>query len=177
MTEDILFDNIYVGHSEEDAKKLAAETFDVKKPLEEAESKKSTKLDDDEEEPKSFKEDPVSFIRQKVLDFVDVAKVDPVFAFKSQPETGAAIVAAFTTFLGVILSLIGVIGSAQKPVTKVCALYVLDDIPRSDLSFLHQSSKKTDAPTPDDKKKTEAAPVAPAGGEKKEDTPVKKRKN
>ena len=33
MTEDILFDNLYVGHSVEDAKKLAAETFEVKKPL------------------------------------------------------------------------------------------------------------------------------------------------
>ena len=122
MTEDILFDNIYVGHSEDDAKKLAAETFDVKKPLEEAENKKATKIDEEDEEPKTFKEDPVAFIRQKVLDFVEVAKVDPVFAFKSQPETGAAIVAAFTTFLGVILSLIGVIGAAQKPITKVCAL-------------------------------------------------------
>lgn len=38
-----------------------------------------------------------------------------------------------------------------------------------------QSSKKTDAPTPDDKQKKETAPVAPAGDEKK-DTPVKKRK-
>ena len=119
MTEDILFDNIYVGHSEEDAKKLAAETYDIKKPLEEAESKTAAKVDDEDDEPKSFKEDPVSFIRQKVFDFIDVAKEDPVFAFKSQPETGAAIVAAVTTLLGVVLSLVGVIGSAQKPVTKV----------------------------------------------------------
>ena len=38
-----------------------------------------------------------------------------------------------------------------------------------------KSTKKTDAPTADDKSKTETAPVAPAGGEQKE-TPVKKRK-
>jgi len=34
MTEDILFDNIYVGHSVDDAKALAAETFDIKHSLE-----------------------------------------------------------------------------------------------------------------------------------------------
>jgi hypothetical protein len=39
-----------------------------------------------------------------------------------------------------------------------------------------QSSKKTDAPSPDDKKKINTAPVAPAGGEKKEEGGVKKRK-
>jgi hypothetical protein len=37
------------------------------------------------------------------------------------------------------------------------------------LTLHEQSSKKTDAPTPDDTKKTETAPVAPAGGEKKKD--------
>lgn len=41
--------------------------------------------------------------------------------------------------------------------------------------FVVQSTKKTDAPTPDDKKKEEKAPVA-AAGDKKTDTPVKKRK-
>ena len=129
MTEDILFDNIYVGHSEEDANKLKADTFDIKKPLEEAENK--AKIEDEDVEPATFKEDPVSFIRQKVFDFVDVAKVDPVFAFKSQPETGAAIVAAFTTFLGVLLSLIGIIGSAQKPVAKVRHFCFFSPLPRS----------------------------------------------
>ena len=48
MTEDILFDNIYVGHSEEDAKAFAAETFDVKKPLEESANAKPA-ADDDED--------------------------------------------------------------------------------------------------------------------------------
>ena len=38
-----------------------------------------------------------------------------------------------------------------------------------------QSTKKTDAVTPDDKKKTETAPVAPAGEEKKEESKLKNR--
>ncbi|KAF9447037.1 Calreticulin-domain-containing protein [Macrolepiota fuliginosa MF-IS2] len=154
MTEDILFDNLYVGHSVEDAKKLAAETFEIKKPLETKADKPET-TDEDEDEA-TFKDDPVSFIRSKVLNFVDDVKEDPIGAFKSQPETGAALAAALFTILGMLGAFLGLIGGAQKPVVT-------------------QSTKKTDAPTPDDKKKTEAAPVAAAGEDKKDDG-LKKRK-
>ena len=34
MSEDILFDNLYVGHSVEDARKFAEDTYFVKKALE-----------------------------------------------------------------------------------------------------------------------------------------------
>ena len=118
MTEDILFDNIYVGHSVEDAKSFAAETFDVKKPLESAKPKK----DDDEEDDLTFSEDPISFIREKVLDFVELAKIDPLFAFKSHPETGGALAAALLTVFGMIGVLFGLVGGNQKPVVKVCIL-------------------------------------------------------
>ena len=37
MQSDILFDNIYIGHSVEDAEKLKVETFDVKHAIEKAE--------------------------------------------------------------------------------------------------------------------------------------------
>ena len=66
MTEDILFDNIYVGHSVEDAKTFATETFEVKKPLEAAIDKATDPLDLDDELP-SWKADPIAFIRQKVF--------------------------------------------------------------------------------------------------------------
>ncbi|CAK5280364.1 unnamed protein product [Mycena citricolor] len=155
MTEDILFDNIYVGHSPEDAKALAAQTFDIKKPLEAAVAK--PKVDDDEDEEEvSFKQDPMAFIRNKVFAFIDLAKIDPVVAFKTQPETGGALIAALITLFGMIGALFGLVGAGQKPITK--------------------SSKKTDAPTADDKKSKAAAPVAPAGGEKKDESSVKKRK-
>ncbi|THH17019.1 hypothetical protein EW146_g3722, partial [Bondarzewia mesenterica] len=154
----ILFSNIYVGHSVEDAKKFAAETFQVKKALEKA----ASSVDEEEEESVvgSFTENPVAFIRQKVFTFLDVAKVDPVFAFKSQPETGTALVGVVLTFFGMIGALFGLVGSQQKPVIKVRVM----------------SSKKTDAPTPDDKDKKEKEPVATAGGEKKDESTVKKRK-
>ncbi|KIY65966.1 Calreticulin-domain-containing protein [Cylindrobasidium torrendii FP15055 ss-10] len=152
MTEDILFDNIYVGHSVEDAKKFAAETFDVKKPLEAAKPKKD---EDDDEDDIPFTQDPVGYIRDRVLDFVDLAKLDPVLAFKTQPETGGAILVTAFTLIGMIGVLLGLVGGGSKPVVK--------------------SSKKTDAPTADDKKSKDAAPVAPAGG-KKDETSAKKRK-
>jgi len=155
MTEDILFDNIYVGHSAEFAKKLAAETFEIKKPLETAADKSET--DDEEEEKISFKDDPVSFIRSRVLSFIEAAKANPLEAFKSQPETGAALVFALFTLFGMFGALINIIGGAQKPVVT-------------------KSSKKTDAVTPDDKAKTETAPVSAAGEKKEEDGTIKKRK-
>ncbi|KAJ7116809.1 Calreticulin family-domain-containing protein [Mycena crocata] len=155
MTEDILFDNIYVGHSPEDAKAFAAETFEIKKPLENAASKPDADDDDDDSEV-SFKEDPVAFIRQKVFTFIDLAKLDPLLAFKSHPETGVALAGALLTLFGMLGALFGLVGAGQKPITK--------------------SSKKTDAPSPDDKKTKDSAPVAAAGGEKKDESSVKKRK-
>ncbi|KAJ7658408.1 Calreticulin family-domain-containing protein [Mycena rosella] len=150
MTEDILFDNIYIGHSPEDAKAFAAETFDIKKPLESAAAKPEIEEDDEEAGTGSFQEDPMAFIRQKVFKFVDLAKLDPLLAFKTHPETGVALVGALLTLFGMFGALFGLVGAGQKPITK--------------------SSKKTDAPSPDDKKTKEAAPVAPAGGEKKDES-------
>lgn len=151
MTEDILFSNIYIGHSVDDAKAFAAETFDVKKPLESAAEKAALPEEEDTESP-SFKEDPIGFIRQRVFDFIDAVKSDPLTAFKTQPETGAALAAALFTLFGMLGALLGLVGGSQKPI-------------------ITKSKKKTE--TPSSKK---AAPVAPAGEDKKEDnTGVKKR--
>ena len=124
MTEDILFDNIYVGHSAEDAKKLATETFEIKKPLEVA-ADKPLAGDDDEEEKVSFKDDPVGFLRNRVLSFIEAARANPLEAFKSQPETGAVLVFALFTLFGMFGALVNIIGGAQKPVvTKVGDFYL-----------------------------------------------------
>lgn len=117
MTEDILFDNIYVGHSIEDAKAFAKETFEVKKPLESAAAKVADKLDEDE--TVSFREDPVAFIRQKIFAFVDLVQIDPILALKTHPETGAALAGVVFTLFGMIGALFGLIGAQQKPITKV----------------------------------------------------------
>jgi len=150
MTEDIVFDNIYVGHSAEDAKKLAATTFEVKKPLEVA-ADKPANVDDDEEEQVSFKADPVSFIRTRVISFIEAAKENPLEAFKAQPETGAALIGALFSLFGMLGAMFNIIGGAQKPVVT-------------------KSTKKTEAPST----KTDAAPVSSAIDSKKDE--LKKRK-
>lgn len=128
MTEDILFDNLYVGHSVEDAKAFAAETFEVKKPLETALEKSSLPEDEADESAVSFKEDPINFIRQKVLVFIDAAKEDPISAFKTQPETGAALAAALFTLFGMVGALLGLVGGQQKPIiTKVGDNVIMSD--------------------------------------------------
>lgn len=119
MTEDILFDNLYVGHSLEDAQAFAAATFEVKKPLEVAADKPVADEEDDDETP-SFKEDPIAFIRQKVLAFVEAARVDPLGAFKDDPQVGLALAGAVFTLFGMLGVVFGIIGGNQKPVvTKV----------------------------------------------------------
>jgi hypothetical protein len=123
MTEDILFNNIYVGHSVEDAKALAAETFDVKKPLEVAQNK--VDFEDDITSEVSFKEDPVGFVREKVFTFIDLAKIDPVAALKSQPETGAGLAIALFTLFGMLGGLLGLVGSQTQPITKVCIIWYI----------------------------------------------------
>ena len=50
MQNNILFDNIYIGHSEEDAKKFAEETWVIKHKIEkEAEDKEFQKVADTKE--------------------------------------------------------------------------------------------------------------------------------
>lgn len=136
MTEDILFDNLYIGHSVEDAKALAKETFDVKKPLEVAIDKPATSDDEEDDSTVSFKEDPIGYIREKAITFIDAAKEDPIAAFKTQPETGAALGAAFFTVLGMIAALFGVIGGSSPAVVQVCVLAVI--IPDSDSHLFNQ---------------------------------------
>jgi hypothetical protein len=156
-TEDILFSNIYIGHSIEDAATFAEETFHVKRPLEVAEEKEREKvLEDDSEVSVSFRENPVEYVRQKVFKFIDLVKVDPLLAFKTQPETGLGLVGALFTLFGMLGALVGLVGGSQKPITK--------------------SPKKKDDEKKEEKK-PETDPVASkASGVKVDDAGLTKRK-
>lgn len=154
MTEGILFDDIYVGHSIKDAEVLRAETWEIKHTLEEA-AKATPDVEDAKEIPE-FAVDPAGFVRAKIGVFLDDARENPVGAITSHPETAAGLFGAVVLFFSLLGALFGLVGAGQKPIPKA-------------------SSKKTDAPTPDDKK-DEKGPVAPAGGEKKDESTVKKRK-
>lgn len=112
MQNDILFNNIYIGHSVEDAEKLRKETFDVKRPVEAAQEEAAKP----KEEPKGaqpsvgFKEDPVTFVREKVDYFIGLAKEDPVHAVKQVPEVAGGLGAVLVTM---ILMIVGAIGASS----------------------------------------------------------------
>jgi len=120
MQSDILFDNIYIGHSLEDATALAAETFDKKhvaeKAIEEAEKPK------DAEKPRSpndlkFLDDPVHYAKEKLDLFLTIAKQDPIQAAKFVPEVPAAIGTLLVSVIA-IFGLVAMGGSAPEPVKK-----------------------------------------------------------
>lgn len=120
MQSDILFDNIYIGHSEEDAEKLRKETFDVKLPIEEAQEE-SSKPKPEVPEPNtsvSFKEDPVTFVREKLDHFVRLAKEDPVTAVKTVPDVAGGLAVLLLTSILLIVGAIGSSSPAPAPEKK-----------------------------------------------------------
>ena len=120
MQSDILFDNIYIGHSVEDAEKLQAETYDVKKAIEAAEEEAS-KPPPAKESPKSpmdlkFLDDPIHYVREKVDLFWAIAKNDPVEAVKALPEVAGGIGALAVTIIALF---VGIVGVSSAPPAKV----------------------------------------------------------
>jgi calnexin len=120
MQNDILFDNIYIGHSVEDAEKLAKETFHVKHAVEKslADADKP-KHDDKPSSPSDLKflDDPVTYVREKLDLFVTIAQKDPIEAIKFVPEVAGGIGAVLVTFVALLLALVGA-GSSSPAVKK-----------------------------------------------------------
>ena|SRR2546421_10734223 len=124
MQNDILFDNIYIGHSVEDAEKLKAETFDIKHPIEKQEEEASKpKIDD---MPKSssdlkFMDDPVNYVKKKLDLFLTMAKTDPVQAVKFVPEVAGGIGALFVALIAVVIGAVSMGGASAPPQVKKAA--------------------------------------------------------
>ena len=116
MQNDILFDNIYIGHSIDDAEKLKAETFDLKHPAEKAEEEANKPKPKDT--PKSpsdlvFKDDPVLYVKEKLNLFIEIAKRDPVEAVKFVPEVAGGIGVIAVTIFAILASVL--LGSGAAP--------------------------------------------------------------
>lgn len=117
MQNDIMFDNIYIGHSVEDAEKFADETFNEKHPIEQL-----VELADapkEEDKPKSptdiaFLEDPINYVKEKLDLFITIAKSDPVEAIKLVPEAAGGILAVFITFIALLIGIV-TIGTTTTP--------------------------------------------------------------
>ena len=130
MQSDILFDNIYIGHSIEDATQLKNATFDIKTKIEAAEEAASKPKPS--EPPKapgetSFKEDPVNYIREKVDLFYSIAKNDPVQAVKMLPEVAGGIGALIVTVVALIIGIVTMSTGSTPPQVKKAAEKVKDN--------------------------------------------------
>ncbi|KAI9099881.1 Calreticulin family-domain-containing protein [Phlyctochytrium arcticum] len=116
MQDGIQFDNIYVGHSADDAQKLAEETYVVKAKIEkelepktpEAEKKENEDDDDDLERLPLIEN-----IKAKVFKFADHVQLNPLEAIKTAPEVAGGLAAAVLIPLFLITSLFG--GSSAAP--------------------------------------------------------------
>lgn len=120
MQNDILFDNIYIGHSIEDAEKLRQETFDVKHPIEVAEEEAQKPKEEEKKAQTSvtFQEDPVTYVREKVELFVDLVKEDPLEAVKAVPEVAGGLGAVLITMILIIVGAISASTPAAAPAAK-----------------------------------------------------------
>lgn len=122
MQSDILFDNIYVGHSIADAEKFKTETFDIKYAIE----KQEEEAEEPEPETKAkspmdlkFTENPVNYIKEKIDLFITIAKSDPIQAVKFVPEAAGILALGLAA---VIATLIGVVSmSSSSPQVKQAA--------------------------------------------------------
>lgn len=112
MTEDILFDNIYVGHNSADAKALAKETYHLKRVVE----KEVEGIEDDEEADTKLRFQDLA--KLKLLQFRNLFNQDPMHAITAMPEVAGALAVGLLTLLGTLLSLFGLIGSS-KPTIQV----------------------------------------------------------
>ncbi|KXT07647.1 hypothetical protein AC578_10189 [Pseudocercospora eumusae] len=106
MNENILFDNIYIGHDEAQAKAFKKETWDVKRPEEEKAEKATKPVEDTKKSPMDlvFMEDPVLYIKEKTALFLELVQKNPVDAVKFVPEVAGTIALAIITILLVVVS-------------------------------------------------------------------------
>ena len=117
MQNDLLFDNIYIGHSVEDAEKFKSETFDLKITAEKAEEEADKPKKEDK--PKSpmdlnFLDDPVLYVREKFELFVTIAKRDPIEAIRFVPEVAGGLGVIAVTVIALLVGAVGA-GSSAAP--------------------------------------------------------------
>jgi calnexin len=117
MQNGILFDNIYIGHSVEDARKLADETFFEKHPIEEL-AELADKPKEPEKKPSSpsdlkFLDDPVLFIKEKWELFLTILQKDGIVqAAQFVPEVAGGLGAILVSILAIV---VGALASGSPP--------------------------------------------------------------
>jgi len=132
MQKDILFDNIYIGYSIEEALRLKSETFDLKLPIELEEAEAAKPKVDPKATPNSpldlnFMDDPVLYVREKVELFVTLFQRDPMQAIQFVPEVAGGIAVLLVSLLALIFG--GIFGgAAAAPQVKQAATKAKENI-------------------------------------------------
>lgn len=124
MNNNILFDNIYIGHSVEEAEKLRKSTWDIKNKIELEEEAASVPQPpkDKASTPLTFKEDPVAFMKAKLELFFALVQKDPIAAIKTVPEAAGGIAALAFTIFAILFGLIGMASAPAKVPKKLVAV-------------------------------------------------------
>jgi len=157
MQKDILFDNIYIGHSVADAESLAAESWEIKHASEKKQEEAANPPPKTDGHP-SFKEDPIGFVVEHLREFIELAREDPMNAIHSRPMVSAILAAVVGVTLGLALIIVGLLTAAPKAGARGVVAAA--------------KAKKTDEATPDDDEKEDRE----SDGEfKEEETVVRKR--
>jgi len=137
MQNDILFDNIYIGHSQADAAQFAKETWGKKFPVEQAlEDKEKPKAKDDEFEM-NWKDDPIRFVTKQIARFIELARIDLLDAFKMMPTTGGGLVVGGVTAIALLGGLIALLLAPVLHPPRFAA-----DFGRRNQRLNHQSRRK-----------------------------------
>ncbi|KAF9432523.1 hypothetical protein BGZ76_010665 [Entomortierella beljakovae] len=114
MQKDILFDNIYIGHSVKDAEALAAETYDIKHASEKKQDEIANPNPASVGGIPDLKEDPVGFFVGHLKEFIELAREDPLNAIHSRPLVSAGIAGVVGLTFGMVLILVGLLSAAPK---------------------------------------------------------------
>ncbi|KAG0273784.1 hypothetical protein BGZ95_010400 [Linnemannia exigua] len=157
MQKDILFDNIYIGHSVTDAEALAAESWEIKHAAEKKQEELANPKPKIEGAP-TFKEDPIGFLVGHLRDFIELAREDPMNAIHSRPMVSAVLAAIVGVTLGLGLILVGLLTAAPRTGTPRAA----------------SKAKKTDEVTSDDDDK-ETKTKAEDKSDSKDEPALRKR--
>ena len=125
MQANILFDNIYIGSSIEDAERLKKETYDVKIKIEQAEDEASKpKTPDPAKSPMDLKflDDPMHYMRENVDLFMAIAKNSGIVeAARFVPQIAAGLVAVTIALIGLVIAFITMGKPDAAPMAKNAA--------------------------------------------------------
>ncbi|KAG5439162.1 hypothetical protein PCANB_001461 [Pneumocystis canis] len=112
MQNDILFDNIYIGHSIEEAEKFAESTFGIK-----YKNEITQETGNAEEEKVSDNVMETSYLdvaMKKVVTFIDLMKEDPISALKKMPGTASTLGTLFLTLIAIFYGIISLVSTYSR---------------------------------------------------------------